>query len=319
MESNNITTTIEELLKLRQETVGFDLRAHKKVLTAMAGGHKSSFRGRGIDFDEVRIYQPGDEVRSIDWRVTARRGKPHTKIFREERERPIYVVLDQRKSLFFGSKLAFKSVTAARLAAMLAWASIDNNDRVGGLLFSDQQHLELRPREGKNGVLRLLKAIVEYNQALPRQFLDKSENQTEAESNTLASTLLALNRVMRPGSLVFIISDFYDFDRAAIQQLQALNRHNDMISILVYDPLEKQPPPPGRYQFTNGNNVFSLNTAYREQRNRYSEIFQQRVDSIKNEMGKLGCPLVEISTEDDVGQALRLSLGMRARRRTSRR
>ena len=135
--SAGIYTSIEELASMRYNTTGLNPLAHKKALASMAGGHISSFRGRGIDFSEVRIYQPGDDIRNIDWRVTARTNKPHTKLYREERERPVYIVVDQCQSMFFGSKKTFKSVTAARAAANLAWGTIDNGDRVGGLVFSD--------------------------------------------------------------------------------------------------------------------------------------------------------------------------------------
>ena len=342
MQNNGVTTSIEELVKLRLDTKGFDFQSNRKALASMIGGHKSSFRGRGIDFDEVRLYQPGDEVRSIDWRVTARRGKPHTKVFREERERPIYIVLDQRKSLFFGSKVAFKSVVAARAAALLAWASKENGDRVGGFLFSETKHLELKPREGKSGVLRYLKSIVDYNQALAEPSSNAHSKKSNSPntsttlngntantstpntnspntstSNTMASSLQALNRVVRPGSLVFLISDYYDLEENAKRQLQALNRHNDVVGILVYDPLEKTAPPPGAYQFSDGNQLFGINTQLKNSRAQYEAIFDQRLHDIREQMAQMGCPLIDLSTEQDLAETLRdnLVIGRRPRAR----
>jgi len=332
MQNNGVTTSIEELVRLRLDTKGFDFQSNRKALASMIGGYKSSFRGRGIDFDEVRLYQPGDEVRSIDWRVTARRGKPHTKVFREERERPIYIVLDQRKSLFFGSKVAFKSVVAARAAALLAWASKENGDRVGGFLFSETRHLELKPREGKSGVLRYLNSVVDYNQALAEPATNTHSANTNSLNtsttskgnipngntpNTMASSLLALNRVVRPGSLVFLISDYYDLEDDAKRQLQVLNRHNDVVGILVYDPLEKTAPPPGTYQFSDGDQLFGINTQFKNSRAQYEAIFNQRLHDIREQMAQMGCPLIDLSTEQDLTETLRdnLVIGRRPRAR----
>ena len=132
-----VRLTIDELLALRREAMALDLSSNYRVSSTLAGGYRSKFRGRGMDFDEVRLYQPGDDIRNIDWRVTARTGKPHTKLFREERERPVFLLLDQSKHLFFGSRVAFKSVIAARAASLLIWASITAGSRIGGVLFDD--------------------------------------------------------------------------------------------------------------------------------------------------------------------------------------
>ena len=161
-----VYVSMDELVALQAADLSLDLRGRRKALTAVAGQHRSSFRGRGIDFDEVRIYQPGDDVRNIDWRVTARTGRVHTKLFREERERPVYLVVDQRESMFFGTQKAFKSVVAARIAALLAWASRDHGDRIGGFLFNDRDVQELRPKEGKKGIQTFFRLLI--NHAPPR-------------------------------------------------------------------------------------------------------------------------------------------------------
>ena len=135
------------------------LGRRNRALSVLAGPNKSNFRGRGIDFEEVRNYQPGDDIRSIDWRVTARTGTAHTKLFREERERPVLVAVDQRSSMFFGSSHCFKSVLAAQLASLLAWSALDAGDRVGGLVFNDASHREIRPRRSRKTVLALLSQI----------------------------------------------------------------------------------------------------------------------------------------------------------------
>ncbi|HEY6130551.1 MAG TPA: DUF58 domain-containing protein, partial [Halioglobus sp.] len=137
---------LNELIALRFPAQQIKLGRRKRALNSLAGPIKSNFRGRGIDFEEVRSYQPGDDIRTIDWRVTARTGSAHTKLFREERERPVMVVIDQRGSMFFGSTHCFKSVLAAQLASLLAWSALHGGDRVGGLVFNDEGHQEIRPR-----------------------------------------------------------------------------------------------------------------------------------------------------------------------------
>ncbi len=155
---------LEDLIALRFPARQLRLARRNRALSVLAGPNKSNFRGRGIDFEEVRSYQPGDDIRSIDWRVTARTGSAHTKLFREERERPVLVAVDQRSSMFFGSSHCFKSVLAAQLASLLAWSALDGGDRVGGLVFNDAGHREIRPRRSRKTVLALLSQVAEYNQ-----------------------------------------------------------------------------------------------------------------------------------------------------------
>ncbi len=135
----------EELIRLRSQASLPGLAPQRRVMTTQTGPYASPFKGRGIDFAEVRAYLPGDDIRNIDWRVTARTGQPHTKLFREERERPVLLLVDLGASMRFGTRVAFKSVLAARAAALLGWAAVGHGDRVGGVVFAGQEHQELRP------------------------------------------------------------------------------------------------------------------------------------------------------------------------------
>ena len=157
---------LDDLIAMRFPARQLRLARRNRALSALAGPNKSNFRGRGIEFEEVRNYQPGDDIRSIDWRVTARTGSAHTKLFQEERERPVLVAVDQRSNMFFGSSHCFKSVLAAQLAGLLAWSALDAGDRVGGLVFNGATHRELRPRRSRKAVLALRAGIAEYNLAL---------------------------------------------------------------------------------------------------------------------------------------------------------
>lgn len=302
-----VYVSMEELVMLQSSHATLDLSGKRKALAAMTGAHRSAFRGRGIDFDEVRIYNPGDDVRTIDWRVTARTGITHTKLFREERERPIYLVVDQSHSMFFGTRHAFKSVVAARAAAKLAWAAREHGDRVGGFLFNDEVMHEIRPKEGKRGIQQFLRLLIQFNQSL-------NNIQPENPSRGAISTALTgLNQVIKPGSLVFVISDFKNFDDITLQHLSIVSRHSDMVALFVYDPMEEHLPPPGEYGFTDGSRSVNVQTSNREVRKNYRKRFLQHQLRLRDQLSSIAIPTIELSTEDDINLMLGEKLGVRGR------
>jgi uncharacterized protein (DUF58 family) len=307
-------TSLEQLIALRRESCPLNFARHKKTLAAMAGSHRSSFRGRGLDFDEVRLYQAGDEVRSIDWRVTARTGIPHTKLFREEREQWVYLLVDQKSTLFFGSQTTFKSVVAAQVAAWLAWASVANHDRVGGFIFSDSAHQEYRPKSGKQGVLHLLHGLEKFNRALSKESLLSQAAQSAEGDSALAQALARLQRVIRPGSLICIISDFYGLDNAAQQSLTDIIRYHNVMTFLISDPLEKQAPPPGHYTFGKGHLRMSLSTNSQAAREAYQSLYTQRMKILADILRPYPVPLLELGTESNYFALLSNALGNSARK-----
>ena len=304
---HGVYVSMDELVALQANDLRLDLRGKRKAVTAMAGQHRSSFRGRGIDFDEVRVYQPGDDVRNIDWRVTARTGRAHTKLFREERERPVYLVVDQRESLFFGSQNAFKSVVAARTAALLAWASRVHGDRVGGFLFNDHEVQELRPKEGKKGIQNFFRLLIQFNQAL-----DGQRTRLEFTRHAMTQAMSHLNQVVRPGSLVFLISDFHHFEPDTLQHLTLCARHNDLVGIQIQDPLEKQLPHSGAYGFTDGMRNVRTDTSVRNVRKDYALNYVERQTQLREQLSSIGVPLIEIDTGDLITDRLRAALGLKA-------
>lgn len=303
---HGVYVSMDELVALQANDLRLDLRGKRKAVTAMAGQHRSSFRGRGIDFDEVRVYQPGDDVRNIDWRVTARTGRAHTKLFREERERPVYLVVDQRESLFFGSQNAFKSVVAARTAALLAWASRVHGDRVGGFLFNDHEVQELRPKEGKKGIQNFFRLLIQFNQAL-----DGQRTRLEFTRHAMTQAMSHLNQVVRPGSLVILISDFQHFEADTLQHLTLCSRHNDLIAIQIQDALEKQLPPSGAYGFTDGVRNVRIDTSIRNVRRDYALNYVERQAELREQLASIAVPLIEISTGDLIIDQLRAALGLK--------
>lgn len=280
------------LIGLRFPAAQLSLRRHKRALAALAGGRRSSFRGRGLDFAEVRAYQPGDDVRSIDWRVTARTGQPHTKLFQEERERPVLVVADQRNSMFFGSQHCFKSVLAAHLAALIAWAALAEGDRVGGVVFDDIDHHDMRPRRSRKAVLGLLSRLHASNQALPRPLTGPSG------SSDFAGMLGKLRRVARPGSSLYIISDFAGASgEAAREQWFRLAEHTELLALQVTDPAEETLPPAGRYAVSDGQLRAELDTGNRALHSHYQALRQREQRALADTLGRLGIPLLQASTD----------------------
>ena len=254
-EGDGVYTNVEELVSLNALARHLSHLKARVVSQDQSGSHHSRFKGRGMEFAEVRPYQAGDDVRSIDWRVTARRQSPHTKLFQEERERPVMILCDQSASMFFGSQNCMKSVLAARSAALLAWSALSHNDRIGGIVFNDASKLTVKPARSRKALLRYFKHIEEANRALNAELL--TENAFH-NNNSFADALIEANQVTRPGTLVFVISDFHRMDDKAGQQLGALARHNELILLRCSDPLEHRLPSGGVLPIRNGEDVFYL-------------------------------------------------------------
>ena len=288
---------LQRLLALRFVARQFDTRKRQRALAKLAGSQRSNFRGRGIEFEEVRGYQPGDDIRAIDWRVTARTGDAHTKLFHEERERPVLLVVDQRAGMNFGSRNCFKSVLAAEICALLAWSALDKNERVGALLIREQGHWEMRPKNSRRNVLALLSALADGG-TIDAGTKEPSAEREDAHGESFLDGLRSLRRVARPGSSVFLISDFNGaLEEEAGREFFQLARHVEITAIHCSDPLEQQLPPADRYCVTDGQRRAELSTASRALRENYADDFAQRLAAIRHDLQRLGVPLLEASTE----------------------
>ncbi len=250
-----------------------------------------------MEFAEVRVYQPGDDVRSIDWRVTARRQKPHTKLFHEERERPVFLLCDQSLPMFFGSRRCFKSVMAADIAALLAWIALSSGDRVGGVVFSDQRHHPIKPARSRKTALALLRTITEFNHAL-------SVGQSVQPVISLNHALRELQRLTKHGALICLISDFSGLNDESDKHIHELARHNELIAFQVFDPLEKELPPPGVYPISDGQTVSWLNTRDKGFRANYRGTVEARDARLRALCLKHHAPLIPVSTQDDIVRIL---------------
>ncbi len=300
-EPSPVQVSLQELIAMQVNARGVQLKAISAAKAPLAGGHVSRFRGRGMDYQESRNYQPGDDVRNMDWRVTARVGKPHVKVYEEERERPVIILMDAGPSMFFATQGRFKSVQAARAAAFLAWATIGQGDRVGALLFSGDdagEHVEIQPRRGSRAALHLLTALVEETE--PSAGLA-----APAAENALVEALKRLRRVARPGSLIFVLSDFYNLNEEAARELRRLRIHNDVVGIQFSDELERHLPPPGRYLITDGEQTARLELTSTAVQQGYASWIDAHQEALQSTFRRAGIPLLTLSTSDDVATQMR--------------
>ena len=282
-----------------------------RIKSLQTGAYVSHFKGRGMEFDESRPYQPGDDPRNIDWRVTARSSEAYTKLFREERERPVLIALDLRSNMHFATQGCFKSVNASRAAALISWAAHHRGDRLGGLIFGDTSHRELRPRLGRQAALRYVHEIVGH-----RDWGDPAEQRPASKENTeatLSQAMSSLRRVAHPGSLVVVISDFLGFSRTAQAHLAGVARHNELLAVVMSDPLERELPPPGRYKIVSDDQEISIDTYARTARRDYENEFRNRREMLNNYFHRYGIHVLPLSTDDDPVHSLQQALGRRSR------
>lgn len=295
------TVTTSELVKLRAYAP-LSLPNQPLAGTLAQGSHLASSHGRGMEFDEVRHYQPGDDIRTIDWRVTARTGKPHTKLFREERQQPVLICLDQSQSMLFGSRVAFKSVAAARTASLLAWTAAGREDRIGGIIFSAMHHLELKPVLGRQGVLALIRQmnVTPSGTAAPRE-------------DYFSHALTRLTTFAQQNSRIYLLSDFYHWsDQHASLATRLAQRHR-LTLIMFFDPMESAGLAPGNYPITNGDQfatLYASNSGTPE----YIERFHSRKTALSQLARRLRSDFLAICTQDAEPATLRKRLAMRQTR-----
>lgn len=277
------------------------LKRNRNAFAQLAGPYKTRIRGRGLEFEDVRIYQSGDDVRSIDWRVSARTNVPHIKQFTEEKERPVLIAVDQRQHMFFGSQCALKSVVAADIAAMIAWAVNHKGDRLGGLLFNNERHQDFRPQQQKKHILRFLFELSAFNQSLsgfvPEQGL------------ALTDIFLEIKRLVKPGMQVFIISDFYDLQPSDESLLHQISRKAEIIALKPFDLLEYQLPTQGLYRISNGQQESTLDADNKHNHQLYQREYEQHADFIKTSFGQAQAPVIPIATSDEPLAILQQYLG----------
>ncbi|EKE83805.1 DUF58 domain-containing protein [Idiomarina xiamenensis] len=301
LHSDGVQPAMTELLYYRSKVPAFARHARLTPRQGMAGGLVSRSKGRGMEFDEVRHYQAGDDVRAIDWRVTARTGQTHTKLYREEKERPVFIVTDLSASLLFGSQLLLKSVQACHLAAALAWQAEQRGDRVGGLVFNGQGHQQLKPTARQRGVLHYLHSLLAIHQQSLQQWQQQADEQTP--SYRLEDALQQLRQLAKPGSIIHIISDSFQCQHG-LQSLAGLRKHCDIRLYLLTDPLELQLPSSLQPQPLDISDGRRQQTLWLDQatRQRYSEQAGERLQRAQTACRHAGIRAITVSAASALEQ-----------------
>lgn len=299
----HVYISLDQLMLFEQRARGLSFLARQPVASVLSGTRASRLRGRGLSFDELRHYSPGDDLRHLDWRASLRLGKPFIRTFTEERDRPTLVVVDQRMSMFFGSRLNLKSVTAAQVAALAAWIAFQAGDRIGGMVFDDQRVETVRPLRSRSRVQALCSMIVQFNHSL-------GATQVEAPENAVLDHVLrrCLNSAGHD-CLICLISDFSGVTEQTLALLRQLRAHNDVLALQVFDPLALALPGKGTITVTQGQAQMDLNVERRQVNRPLSEFLTGRLDAIAHLMKRSQIPLMLFSTAEDTIVQLRQALG----------
>lgn len=294
---------LDSLVALQFKAGGFSLKHNQPVHSLLFGRRASHVRGRGLDFEEIRSYVSGDDVRTIDWRVTARTQKPSVRVYSEERDRPTMLVADQRINMFFGSRVSMKSVVAAEVCALAAWRVFHQGDRAGAFIFNDDSTEWVRTHRSRATVLRILERISYQNRLL------RADSSSLPKPERLNEVLSSVARVCRRDTLILIASDFDGADQSTRDLLLRLSRSNDVICCLVYDPLAVRLPPAEQLVVSNGELQVELHLGQEKVRKNILDASDQRIRAILSWQHELGIPVLPINTAEDAGKQVRHLLG----------
>ncbi|AXR05906.1 DUF58 domain-containing protein [Salinimonas sediminis] len=303
LQTDGITLSVPELLRYRQLTHLINLQPGKPHRAAMSGTYLSKHKGRGMEFDEARHYQPGDDIRAIDWRVTARTGKTHTKVYREERERPVFILCDLTGSMQFGTQLLLKSVQAAHVTSLIAWSAAQRGDKVGALLFSDTEHRECKPLSRQRAVLTICHELIRLQAHATR-----GNDQASAPASFLDACARA-RRLARPGSLVYVISDFTHMNDTARQHITHLARHSEVKALSITDPIEHALPQVSgtrQVSVTDGFIRQSWVLGDKQQQTQYRQQREQQIGNIEHQLQLAGVRLQHLSAAMPIDEQLKL-------------
>lgn len=301
--TDGVYTDLKDLIRLKFQGQGFSFLPRQPIHSLLAGRKASRLRGRGLNFEEIRGYLPGDDIRNIDWKVTARLRQPHTRVYSEERDRPAILLVDQRVAMFFGSRVAMKSVTAAEAAALAAWRVVGVGDRVGAIVFNDTETVEIRPHRSTRTVMRILEAIHRQNRQLA------AETDATSRPECLNEVLERACRLAKHDCLICLISDMDGADAETKRLMTRLGRGNDVLVMFVYDPLEAELPDLGRLVAGDGELQLAFDSADDSLRRRFAEDFSERLDAARKTLLQRAIPVLAVHTGLPVAEQVRKLLG----------
>lgn len=302
---SRIHIDLHDMLAMRHELQHIELFSTPLQSSTLLGLHRSRLRGRGMDFDQVRAYQAGDDARSIDWRVTARTGEVHTKVFHEARERPTFIVVEQSLHMFFASTGSFKSVIAAQAASLFAWASLKHNDRVGGLVFDGDKVQHTPVQRTQHSVLHFLQAITEANQRL-------QQPADQPLSNPLPQVLQHANQLAHTGSLVILICNERHLNDESSHLLRRLAAHTELIVLPIADPLEHHLPGLDHARFSMGSQSLQVDASNTQLRLKWQQQGAAYQEAWRQLTQEINAPLLPLNTAQSVVEQLQ-SISLRQR------
>lgn len=306
MADARVSVDLAHLRQLEARAKALTFLPRQPARSALNGRHASRVRGRGLNFEELRDYLPSDDVRSIDWKVTARTGTPHVRVFTEERDRPALIVVDQRMSMFFGSKLNMKSVTAAECATLAAYRILDQGDRVGGIVFSDERLAEIRPKRSRAALRQFISALAQANALLRADAPDVAPM-------PMNDVLRSVAKIARRNHLILVFSDFAEIDQTTRRLVSGLCQHNDLILGLVSDPYADTLPENMQLVVSDGVLQVAVDTGNKATQSAVKDMAQGRIVEIMDWQRTLGVPILPLTTaEDSLGQMRRI-MGLRPR------
>ena len=298
-----VYTSLAHLVRMSHKASGFSFLPRQPLHSLLSGRHAAKVRGRGLNFEEIRAYLPGDDIRSIDWKVTARTREPHIRVYTEERERPAYFLVDQRLAMFFGTQVRLKSVVAAEAAALGAWRILSMGDRAGALVFNDTEITEIRPHRSRQNVMRILQAVVDKNHALG------ADQEAQPDPAMLTWALQNVHRLVGHDTLIAVISDFDGLDEQGHKILLELRQHNDVICALVHDPSATELPASSDFVITDGELQIELKLADKRVRRRVHEAAKGRIARVLDILHEINIPVIPLNTVEDVAEQVRRLLG----------
>lgn len=301
--SYGVYADLDELIRLQYKAQGFSFLPRQPIHSILSGRHASRLRGRGLNFEEIRGYLPGDDIRNMDWKVTARMQKPHVRVYTEERDRPVLLLVDQRITMFFGSQQCMKSVTAAEVAALTAWRVLSVGDRIGAIVFDDTDMIVIPPQRSRQQVMRILQAVVEKNHRLA--FGEK----IRPNPNMINKVMEKVRRVATHDFLICSIGDGSGVNEDTVRLATLATEHNDMLAAFIYDPLESDLPDVGQIVAAEEELQLEVNTSDRTLRKQFADDFTKRRLWIQKMSRLRSIPILPFHTGGGVAEQAREALG----------
>ena len=293
----------DDLVRLQHKSSGFSFLPRQPVHSILSGRHASKLRGRGLNFEELRDYLPGDDTRNIDWKVTARTGTPYVRVYTEEKDRSVWLLIDQRVSMFFGSQQRMKSVVAAEVAAISAWRVLNVGDRVGALIFNDTEVSVIPPHRSRERVLQILKQVVNKNHQL------NAGSDLIPDPDKLNEALKQVSTLARHDCLICLISDGDGINAETRRHISRLSEHNDVLTALIYDPLEKDLPSAGRLRFADNEGQLEADTSNRKLQSGFQKEFEKKLERIESASRRFSIPVIALDTNRPVPDQMRDAFG----------